>query len=61
MRMPGFTAEASLREAATDYRARAVLPHSGGVVPAALCWECSLDPWGRRHCQWVKCYVPWVS
>jgi len=49
IRIPGFTAEASLREAAAGYRVRAVSPHSG-VFPAAfyLCYAC-----GYINNQWV--------
>jgi hypothetical protein len=44
MALPGFTAEAGLREAKTGYRAKAVSPGAGGVVPQLLrptitiCW-----------------------
>jgi hypothetical protein len=52
MRMPGFTAEASLREAKTTYRARTVAPSGDMVVPANVCWECTV--WG---CEPVPCKI----
>jgi hypothetical protein len=52
MRMPGFTAEASLREAATGYRAKVVSSYGAAVVPANVCWVCT--PWG---CEWKPCFI----
>jgi hypothetical protein len=60
MRMPGFTAEASFREAATGYRASALSPRSGEVVPEAACWRCRfVGPveWGNVVCGWGPCLI----
>lgn len=56
MRMPGFTAEAGLREATTGYWVKPVAPYEGAVFPSMLrCLRCGPGPFGGWVCFWTLC------
>jgi hypothetical protein len=57
MRMPGFTAEAGLRQATIGYRANLQSPDYGAVLPAYLCLKCGFNIWGQYECVWGECFI----
>jgi hypothetical protein len=60
MKMPGYTAEASLLREVKDRYALSLggTEEGGTVLPQLLCYSCSYNPLtGRYECGWHPCVI----
>ena len=58
MKMPGFTAEASLSERKDRYALSLGHTEKGGtVLPQFLCYSCGFNIWGQWECAWHNCFT----